>query len=168
MMTRTSPLSSLMMMFCLALMAGVFALIMLGSAGISPPATTTVQTSTQVNALNITQSRANFHEGAPLAWKNYRNGICENKQVYYKPASGYMMISCQISGTDQCAQLIFQVTEHTPDGLTAMSPGMYIHGQLHSCGHVNGYLAKRNGGYTAWDQVVASAKDVITTAFGEP
>jgi len=165
---RTSnPLGMLLPMLMLVMLAGMFGLIILGG-GLAPSiATTTAQTTTRLNALNITQSRANYHVGAEQAWRNYREGVCENKQVYFKPERGFLMVSCQISGTDQCAQLIFQVTEHRLDTLIPMSPGMLIHGQIHPCTQVNGYLWKRDN-YTTWEQITVDIRDVVTSAFGEP
>ena len=167
-MTRTSPMISVMLpMLGLMLIAGVFCLTLLGGGMVAETTYTTHQTIERVNTLNITESSARYHEGAEQAWKNYRNGICENKQVYYNPVSGHLIISCQISCTDQCAQLVFRVTEHRFDELIPMSPGMLIHAQIHQCGHINDYLWKRDG-YTPWDAVVDSIRDMITSAFGEP
>lgn len=166
-MTRTSPMISVMLpMLGLMMIAGLFGLIMLGGDMVAETTYTTHQTIARANALNITKSTARYHVGAKEAWENYRNGVCENKQVYYNPVSGCLMISCQISGTNQCAQLIFQVTEKRFDVPRAMSPGRLTHAQIHRCGYINTYQASK--GYTSWGEVAANIRDMITTAFGEP
>lgn len=164
--TRTSALGMLFLPIVGVMIVGLLRLVMLGGGMVAETTYTTHQTIARVNALNITKTTATEHVGAAQAWENYRNGVCENKRVYYHPVRGYLMVSCQISGTDQCVQLIFQVTTYSPDGLVSMSPGMHIHGQIHSCGYINTYQAGK--GYTPWEQVAADIHDVITSVFGEP